>query len=114
MWDQKAAILSSSNPPEEHPTIRLYNLEAYCMAAPFPGLSSTGRDTITLCWALKLENFWVDPLCIIQDDEESWLQDSAEMGKIYANSHLTIAAEEPASCKLGFLGEQHAIGKPEW
>jgi hypothetical protein len=35
------------------------------------------------------------------------------MSDIYANAHLTVAAQEPASCKLGFLGEQR-FGSPEW
>ena len=89
------------------------NLEAHYMAVPFSELPNTIRDAVTLCRALQLENLWVDSLCIIQDDKESWLQDSGEMDKIYANAHLTIAAEEPASCKLGFLGEQQ-FGKSDW
>lgn len=35
------------------------------------------------------------------------------MRNIYLNSQVTIAAEEPASCKLGFLGEQR-FGAPNW
>lgn len=35
------------------------------------------------------------------------------MREIYSNSHLTLSAVEPASCKLGFLGKQ-SFGRREW
>src|SRR5688500_4321571 len=81
-------------------------LQAHCQAVPLMDMPQTIRDAVAVCRALKLENLWVDSLCITQDNAEDWLQQSAQMKNIYANSHLTLAAEEPASCKLGFLGEQ--------
>jgi hypothetical protein len=42
----------------------------------------------------------------LQDDLEDWLHEAAQMRDIYSNSHLTILADEPASCKIGFLGKQ--------
>lgn len=77
------------------------------------GTAKDSQGAVVLCRALKLDNLWVDSLCITQDDAEDWLQQSAQMGEIYANSHLPIAVEEPASCKLGFLGEQQ-FGTPGW
>lgn len=50
---------------------------------------------------------------IVQDDEQDWLRESAHMRHIYSNSYFTIAADEPASCNLGFLGEQ-GYGKADW
>ncbi|KAK3298672.1 heterokaryon incompatibility protein-domain-containing protein [Chaetomium fimeti] len=94
-------------------TTTKHNLQAHYQAVPLVAVPQTVRDTVTLCRGLKLENLWVDSLCIAQDDTQDWLQQSAEMRDIYANAHLTIAAEEPASCKLGFLGEQQ-FGKPGW
>jgi hypothetical protein len=89
------------------------NLEAHFTAVPFLELPKTIKDAVILCRALKLENLWVDSLCITQDDNDCWLHDSAEMGEIYANAQVTIAADEPKSCKLGFLGEQK-FGQPKW
>jgi hypothetical protein len=89
------------------------NLKAHYEAVRLSELPRTISDAVMLCRALKLNNLWVDSICIVQDDRESWLQDSAQMREIYSNSHLTVAAKEPASCKLGFLGEQR-FGKPEW
>jgi hypothetical protein len=89
------------------------NLRSHHEAIPYASLSLTIRDAITVCRGLGIPNLWVDALCIIQDDRSSWLQESAEMGSIYGNSRLTIAALEPASCKLGFLGKQ-LYGSREW
>lgn len=89
------------------------NLQSHYQAVPLVSMPQTIRDAVMLCRALKLENLWVDSLCITQDDTDDWLQQSSEMKDIYANAHLTVAAEEPASCKLGFLGEQQ-FGKPGW
>ncbi|KAI1501586.1 heterokaryon incompatibility protein-domain-containing protein [Biscogniauxia marginata] len=76
-------------------------------------LPKTIQDAITVCRGLKISNLWVDSICIIQDDSEDWKCEAAQMMSIYANSHVTICALEPSSCKVGFLGEQ-LYGKPEW
>lgn len=90
-----------------------HNLEAHYTSVPFVQLCAAIKDAIIVCRGLKVENLWVDSLCIIQDDLASWLQDSAQMGNIYANSQLTIASEESPSCKVGFLGKQE-YGTSEW
>jgi hypothetical protein len=41
---------------------------------------------------LGLEYLWIDSLCIIQDDEDDWRQESALMSTVYGNSYLNIAA----------------------
>lgn len=89
------------------------NLESHYRAISFSLLPQTIRDAVKFCRGLKIPNLWVDSLCIVQDDRDSWLRDSAQMREIYLNSHLTIAADEPASCKLGFLGNQR-FGSSEW
>ena len=89
------------------------NLKDHYEGIPLSQLPKTIRDTIYLCRGLKLENLWIDSLCIVQNDKESWLQDAAQMHQVYANSHLTIAGLEPYYCKGGILGEQK-FGKPEW
>jgi hypothetical protein len=89
------------------------NLEDHYKGITFSQLPKTIRDTIHLCRGLKLENLWIDSLCIVQDDDESWLQDAAQMDQVYANSHLTIAGLEPYYCQGGILGEQK-FGQPEW
>jgi hypothetical protein len=89
------------------------NLQSHYQGVQFSSLPQTIRDAVILCRGLKLAYLWVDSLCIIQDDQNDWLNESAQMCEIYANSYLTIAAEEPDSCKLGFLGRQR-YGTPQW
>jgi len=42
-------------------------------------------------------------LCIIQDSKEDWNREAAMMGKVYANSEITIAASRTDNCQGGFL-----------
>lgn len=69
-------------------------------------LPRTTQDAITVCRRLEIQYLWVDSICIIQDDSDDWLQQSAQMLNIYQSSIFTIAVEEPDSCKSGFLGKQ--------
>lgn len=89
------------------------NLAAHYQAVPYTSMPATIQDAVTVCRRLKIAYLWVDSLCIVQDDITSWLEDSAQMHEIYMNCLFTIAAQEPASCKSGFLGKQR-FGDPEW
>ncbi|KAI1085472.1 HET-domain-containing protein [Whalleya microplaca] len=71
------------------------------------------QDAVRVCKGLRIPYLWVDSLCIVQDDHDEWLKDACMMDHIYLNSHVTITALEPDSCKTGFLGKQR-FGLPEW
>lgn len=62
------------------------------------------HDTIGLCRKLGLLYLWIDALCIVQDDDDDWMEESARMGSIYQNAHLTIAAASSASVETAYLG----------
>ncbi|KAI7777507.1 l-serine dehydratase [Diaporthe eres] len=64
------------------------------------------RETIGLCRKLGLLYLWIDALCIIQDDEDDWTEESARMGRIYQNAHLTIAAGSSNSVEIAYLGNR--------
>jgi hypothetical protein len=87
-------------------------LKTHYQGIRLSSLPKTIHDAVIFCRGLKLQYLWVDSLCIVQDDVRSWLVDSAQMHEIYSNALLTLAIEEPASCKTGFLGKQQ-FG-PEW
>lgn len=61
------------------------------------------RETIGLCRKLGLLYLWIDALCIVQDDEVDWAEESARMGTIYQNAHLTIAAASSGSVDTAYL-----------
>jgi hypothetical protein len=51
------------------------------------------RNTISVVKRLGLRYVWIDSLCIVQDDENDVRTQIAQMGSIYGNSYLTIAAD---------------------
>lgn len=50
---------------------------------------------------LGVRYIWIDSLCIIQDSEEIWLEQSALMGQIYSNSFCNIAAAHASDSRQG-------------
>jgi Heterokaryon incompatibility protein (HET) len=55
-------------------------------------LPKTYTDAIRVTRELEVQYLWIDSLCIIQDSEEDWRQESAIMDKVYSNTYCTIAA----------------------
>jgi Heterokaryon incompatibility protein (HET) len=49
-------------------------------------LPRTLQDTIVVTRLLGLRYLWIDALCILQDNELDWQQQSATMHKIYGNA----------------------------
>ncbi|RKK72095.1 hypothetical protein BFJ69_g10358 [Fusarium oxysporum] len=58
----------------------------------FSRFPKTFQDTIIVCRKVNIEYLWIDPLCIIQDDEHDWAVESPKMCDVYQNAYLTIAA----------------------
>jgi hypothetical protein len=56
-------------------------------------LSPALRDSLIAVQNLGCRFLWVDMLCIIQDSEQDWLHEAAEMRHVYSNAVVTIAAE---------------------
>lgn len=54
------------------------------------GLPKTFQEAISLTRTLGLAFIWIDSLCIIQDSHEDWLEQSSQMGKVYADSACNI------------------------
>lgn len=70
-------------------------------------LLPTYRDAIFVTKALGLEYLWIDSLCIIQDNDEDVRIQIAQMGNIYANSYVTIAADTGNDHTRGFLSTRN-------
>ncbi|KAL9616775.1 MAG: hypothetical protein Q9160_008400 [Pyrenula sp. 1 TL-2023] len=64
---------------------------------PFEELSQTFKDAIYFTNQLGFEYLWIDSLCIIQDDEDDWLKESALMGEVYRNGACNLAASAAAT-----------------
>ena len=61
---------------------------------PLTSFPATFKDAIELTRGLGLAHLWIDSLCIMQDSEEDWLQESAKMGGVYSNSYVCISATD--------------------
>ncbi|KAF8846648.1 HET-domain-containing protein, partial [Acephala macrosclerotiorum] len=59
-------------------------------------LTKTFQDAITLARKLSVQYMWADSLCIVQDDEDEWNRESANMASVYENAYVVIAATEAA------------------
>ncbi|KAH7139399.1 heterokaryon incompatibility protein-domain-containing protein [Dendryphion nanum] len=79
------------------------NIEERLLKIPFDSLSRVIQDAVIATRRLGLRYLWVDALCIIQGDEKDWAKESENMGLVYTNAFITIAALASASCHQGFL-----------
>src|SRR5689334_1554382 len=50
------------------------------------------QDALLITLGLGISYLWVDSLCIIQDSEDDWTRESAQMGAIYKGGILMLAA----------------------
>ncbi len=73
------------------------------------GLPPLFQDAITVTRRLGCRYLWIDSLCIIQDDEDDWLEQSSEMADIYSYGHLNLAAAAATDSSCGAVRQQVAI-----
>jgi hypothetical protein len=66
--------------------------EARTRGIEWEHLPTVFRDAIVLTRALGCRYLWIDSLCIVQDDEQDWIEQSALMADIYSYGYLNIAA----------------------
>ncbi|QSZ36552.1 hypothetical protein DSL72_006432 [Monilinia vaccinii-corymbosi] len=66
-------------------------------------LPASFRDAILIARGLGFEFLWIDCLCILQDSSEDWEVESKNMGDVYRNATLTIAAAMASKCTDGIL-----------
>jgi hypothetical protein len=55
------------------------------------------KDAIAVTLRIDCQWIWIDSLCIIQDDELDWKEESSKMADVYSNSFLNIATTFSAS-----------------
>lgn len=52
------------------------------------------KDIVEICRIFGVEFFWIDGLCIVQDDADDWRTQSALMADIYEHGYFTVAASK--------------------
>lgn len=75
-------------------------------------LPATFKDACVLALRLKIHYLWIDSLCIVQDDKQDWERESAIMGEIYENSHITISATAAKDSTRGILHDRASRFRP--
>ena len=89
------------------------NISALKKEIPVLQLSKSFQDALVIARRLGVRYLWIDSLCIIQDSEEDWQEQSASMGRVYSNSYCNIAAAHATDGMCGcFIGRNPDHVKP--
>ncbi|KAE9368337.1 HET-domain-containing protein [Stipitochalara longipes BDJ] len=64
-------------------------------------LPQTFRDAINIARQLSVPYIWIDSMCIIQDSNEDWEKEAADMTSVYSEAFLTIAATSSTNSNEG-------------
>ena len=85
------------------PTVLLTqaSLPVLCEEIPIQLLPQTNQDAIKITRFLGVRYLWIDAICIIQDLDTDWQNESENMGNIYHNSYCTISASMAATGERG-------------
>lgn len=79
------------------------NIQEFEQGIEVSELPRTFQDAIIVTRELGISYLWIDSLCIVQDDEKDWHDESQKMEHIYSSAYCTIAATCATSATDGFL-----------
>ncbi|KAI0455731.1 heterokaryon incompatibility protein-domain-containing protein [Xylaria acuta] len=79
------------------------NKEELCRRIDYFELSENFQDAFTVARRLSYRYIWIDSFCIVQDDQQDWLQQATKMADVYSGAELTISAARSSSFDEGFL-----------
>jgi hypothetical protein len=68
---------------------------------PWSDLPRTFQDAITFAQYLQLKYIWIDSLCILQDCEEDWENESSKMASIYERAFVVLSASRSMDVHSG-------------
>ncbi len=89
----------SNHPPKTTKS----NLAQFKNQIPRNQLSKTFLDVLGIAYRLHIQYVWIDSLCIIQDDEDDWARQAANMALILASSTVTISSLAAANGNDGLF-----------
>ena len=97
----------------EMPTTTTKNIASRQVIITFTDMPKTFQDAIIIARRIGVRYLWIDSLCIIQDSPTDWVVEAANMGNIYRNSLLTIAASGSTESISGCFAERKDFsGRP--
>lgn len=80
------------NPPNNPLRLTVSTSQSLHDGIPTLSLPQLFQDLISLAERLGVKFFWIDALCIQQDDKLDWEREAAVMGAIYRNAWLVVGA----------------------
>jgi hypothetical protein len=92
---------------KERLTTTLATLDCRLETIPVSLMSANFYDATIITRRLGYRYLWIDSLCIIQDSVEDWEVESQNMGNIYMNASLTIAAGAAKDSDGGMLRNEN-------
>lgn len=81
---------------------------------PLDKLSKTFQQAIIATEKLGYHYLWIDALCIIQDAPEDFRHNTSQMGDIYANSDLNLAAADSPNGETGLFFDRTDVQVLGW
>lgn len=77
------------------------NIQSLSSSSSVYDLPQTYQDALTVVNSLGYKYIWIDSLCIVQDDEQDWENESSQMGLTYNHAVCNIAATWAANGEDG-------------
>lgn len=88
------------------------SLVKYKKEIPWARLSKTFQDAVIFTQKLGIQYLWIDSLCILQDSEMDWREQSNKMCEIYEGAFLTLFATKAHDGTEGLFGAAKKNEKP--
>jgi Heterokaryon incompatibility protein (HET) len=85
------------------------NLQDHLHLVKFHELPQTIQDAVIVTSGLGIRYLWVDTLCIVQDSDEDWQAEAAQMMNVYRNAYVTIAANEGDDAESGMYIDRNPL-----
>ncbi|KAF1982476.1 HET-domain-containing protein [Aulographum hederae CBS 113979] len=97
-------------------TLTAQNLSQMRKSIPVAKLPRVFQDAMLVTQELGFGYIWIDSLCIIQNSESDWLNESANMYRVYANSTCNLAATSSHNGQEGLFAptDMKATVPPEF
>jgi hypothetical protein len=68
-------------------------------------MPQTFYDAVITTQQLGYRYLWIDSLCILQNDHEDWVAESANMRDYYKHAIITISADSALGDYVGLLNQ---------
>ncbi|KAK8022307.1 HET-domain-containing protein [Apiospora rasikravindrae] len=110
-WTEKKRYISLSHQWGTGPTILRLTKATYDLyrdRIPTKDLPRKYVDAIQAAQQLGVLYLWIDSLCIIQDDEDDWAAESAQMHRVYRHAFCNLSAASSSSANEGLFYNRDA------